>query len=81
MLLIDAFLKLEDVLAEVAASLLQEEGIGEFGEREGAVCHRVSVDGVDAADQVLLIAGDADNQSVETLLPSPGVITPEVLLR
>ena len=57
----------DDDLAEVAASLLEPEGIGEFGEREGSIYHRVSVDGIDAADQLHLMPATADDQPLEAL--------------
>ena len=65
----------------MATRFPEPEGVRDFGQRKGALDHPVAVNGVDAADQVHLIVGDADNQPLEALLASPGVITPGVLLR
>lgn len=45
------FVRLEDDLAEMAASRLEPEGLRDRSERKGAVDHRVAMDGIDAADQ------------------------------
>jgi hypothetical protein len=53
----------------MAPSFLEPEGICDRFKRKGAVDHRVTVDRLDAADQVHLMTATADDQALEALLP------------
>src|SRR5690606_6489666 len=60
---------LEADLAEMGARLLVAKGVGDYGQGEGPVDHRLEPGGLDRAHHVELVPAAADDEPLEPLLP------------